>query len=226
MKIHLPTSGTLIVPMDPTADAPSDCSTAFSLLSLVAVYLASTQCLLKVLKLTEPMVDIVEILQRSPELAVSGAKFLRVAEALTPCALVSTGFAILPFLRDLECVILRALNCTIGKLKSIVAVMTGLANQLNAAQAARNTDLVRELQAAQTRAQASAAALFVSLEAIQAVLELAGDFFGLAGLQAVQLPPAPAATDLNSLNQLLGSLENFAAALKVASDNLGGCSEG
>jgi hypothetical protein len=39
----------------------------------------------------------------------------------------------------------------------------------------------------------------------------------------VQLPPALATTDLNSLKQLLGSLENSAASLQVATEALGGC---
>jgi hypothetical protein len=216
LKIRLPTGGTLVAPADPTHDAPSDCSHLFSFLPLVASYLASTQCLLKVLELVGPLADVVKVLDRSPELAVNVVKFLKVAEALTPCAQVSTGLGVLPFVRDLLCLILQALHCIIGQLKTIVAVMTGLVSQLNSAQAAGNTDLVQALEGETKKAQVKAADLFASIEAAQAVLDLAGPFFGTAGVQPVQLPPALATTDLNSLKQLLGSLENSAASLQVA----------
>jgi hypothetical protein len=165
LKIRLPTGGTLVAPADPTHDAPSDCSHLFSFLPLVASYLASTQCLLKVLELVGPLADVVKVLDRSPELAVNVVKFLKVAEALTPCAQVSTGLGVLPFVRDLLCLILQALHCIIGQLKTIVAVMTGLVSQLNSAQAAGNTDLVQALEGETKKAQVKAADLFASIEA-------------------------------------------------------------
>jgi hypothetical protein len=225
LKIRLPTGGTLAAPTDPTRDVPSDCSRVFSFLPIVASYLASTQCLLKLLELVGPLTDVVKALDRTPELAASTVKFLKVAAALTPCAEVATGFGVLPFVRDLLCLVLQALNCIVGQLKSIVALMTGLASQLNSAQAAGNADLVKALEGAQKKAQIQAAGLFASIESAQVVLELAGPFLGIAGVQPVQLPSAPATTDLNSLRQLLGSLGNSAASLQVVTDALGGCSE-
>jgi hypothetical protein len=71
MKIHLPTGGTLVAPTDPTKDVPSDCSRVFGFLPVVASYLASTECLLKVLTLVEPLVNIVKVLDQTPELAAS-----------------------------------------------------------------------------------------------------------------------------------------------------------
>jgi len=225
LKIRLPTGGTLVAPADPTHDAPSDCSRVFSFLPLVASYLASTQCLLKVLELVRPLADVVKVLGRSPELASSAVKFLKIAEELAPCQQVSTGLGVLPFVRDTLCLVIQALHCIIGQLRSLVAVMTGLVAQINSAQAARNTDLVKALEDQQKRAQVKAASLFASIEACQAILELASAFFKIAGVQPVQLTSAPAATDLNSLAQLLGSLEKSAASLQAAADALGGCNE-
>ena len=225
LKIRLPTGGTLVAPADPTHDVPSDCSRVFSFLPLVASYLASTQCLLKVLELVRPLADVVNVLGRSPEFASSAVKFLKIAEELAPCQQVSTGLGVLPFVRDTLCLVIQALHCIIGQLRSLVAVMTGLAAQINSAQAARNTDLVKALEDQQKRAQVKAASSFASIEACQAILELASAFFQIAGVQPVQLTSAPAVTDLNSLTQLLGSLENSAASLQAAADALGGCNE-
>jgi hypothetical protein len=224
LKIQLPTGGTLIAPADPTRES-SDCSRVFSFLPLVASYLSSTQCLLKVLDLVGPLTDIINVLARSPELATSAVKFLKVAQQLVPCRLASTPLSVLPFVRDLLCLIIQAVNCIIGQLKNVVVVMTGLTSQLNAAQAAGNTELVEALEGALKNAQAGAPGLFASIEAVRSVLELASPYFEIVGVQGAQLAsvPANADADLSSLTQLLGGLESSAASLQVAVDALGGC---
>ena len=58
MKIHLPTGGVLAAPSDPTNAAHTDCSSAFSLLPLIASYLASMQCLLKILAMAIVLANI------------------------------------------------------------------------------------------------------------------------------------------------------------------------
>jgi hypothetical protein len=224
LKIRLPTGGVLLAPTDPTSDLPGDCSRVFSLLPLVASYLAGTQCLLKLLELVGPLVDIVKVLDGSPDLAASAVKFLKVAAELAPCELVPTPSGVLPFVRDLLCLVIQALNCIIGPLKNIAGVMTGLASQLNAAQAAGNPELVQALERAQKNAAVKAAGLFASIEATQAVLELASPFFAIAGVQPVQLPSPPANADPHAMTQLLVDLESSAASLQVVADALGGCS--
>ena len=223
LKIQLPTGGTLVAPTNPMRDPSSDCSRVFSLLPLAASYLASTQCLLKVLELVGPLANTIKALDLPPELAASIARFLKVAEELAPCEQASTGLRVAPFVRDLLCVVTLAVNCLLGQLTNIAAVMNGVATQLNAARAAANTDLVHALQSAQNNAQIRAASLFDSIEAIQAVLELATGFFTIVGVQVVQLPSAPANADLNSVAQMLESLEGSAASFQVAIDALGGC---
>jgi hypothetical protein len=223
MKIHLPTGGMLVAPTDPTQDAPSDCSRVFNFLPTVASYLASTDCLLKVLTLIGPLVDIVKSLEQSPQIAVSAVKFLKASEALPPCQLAASRLGILPFVRDVLCVVIQALNCVIEQLKSLVGVMTGLSGQLKAAQAVGNLVLVKQIEAALKKAELRAVGLFDSIESVRSVLDLAGSYFGIAGLQPILLPPAPVATDINALTALLAGLESSAAALQTTADGLGGC---
>jgi hypothetical protein len=223
LRIRLPTGGTLVAPTDPTEDLPSDCSRVFGLLPLVASYLASTECLLKLLELVGPLADVVRGLDRTPELASSAAKFLTVAEALAPCELATKGVSALPFVRDLLCVVLRAVNCILEQLKALVAVMTSLASQLHAAEAAGNADLVRALETAQKQAQARASSVLPSIEAVQSVLDLASAYLAISGIEPVQLPSAPPNAELNDLTQLTGRLTSSAASLQIAVDALGGC---
>ena len=223
MRIRLPTGGTLVAPTDPTQDLPSDCSRVFGLLPPVATYLASTQCLLKVLELVGPLAQVVTVLGRTPELAGGAAQLLSVAQALAPCELATKAVSAVPFVRDVLCVVLRAVNCILGQLKNLVAVMASVASQLPAAQAAGNADLVRALEAAQNNAQVRAASVLSSIDAVQSVLDLASPWFEISGIERVQLPSAPRNADLNALTQLTGTLRSSAASLQIAVDALGGC---
>ena len=60
LKIHLPTGGTLSAFSDLSKGIPSDCSLTFSLLLQIAPFLASTECLLKVLGLIGPLVEVIK----------------------------------------------------------------------------------------------------------------------------------------------------------------------
>jgi len=223
LRIRLPTGGTLVAPTDPSTDLPSDCSRVFGLLPLVATYLASTQCSLKVLELIGPLADVITVLGRTPELAAGAAKFLRVAQSLAPCELAATPASAVPFVRDVLCVILRAANCILGQLKNLIAVLTSVAGQLEAAKAAGNADLVHALETAQKNAQARAASVLISMEAVQSVLDLASPWFAIAGIEPMHLPSAPANADLDTLTQFTAALAKSAASLQIAVDALGGC---
>lgn len=223
MRVRLPTGGMLVAPIDPTQDLPSDCSRVFGLLPTVAAYLASTQCLLKVVELVGPLTDLIAVLARTPELAEGAVKFLREAQALAPCELATKAVSAVPFVRDVLCMVLRAVNCILGQLKDLVAVMTSLASQLAAAKAAGNAELVRALEAAQTNAQAQAANVMSSIDAVQSVLDLASPWFAISGIEPVHLPPTPTNTDLDALKPLTAALAGLAASLQPVVDALGGC---
>jgi len=223
LKIRLPTGGTLVAPIDPTQELPSDCSRVFGLLPLAATYLASTQCLLKMIELVGPLTDVLTVLARTPELAAGAAKFLREAQALAPCELATNAASAAPFVRDVLCAVLRAVNCIVGQLKNLVAVMTSLASQLEAAKAAGNADLVRALETAQKNAAVRTASVLSSIEAVQSVLDLASPWLAIAGIEPMHLPPAPANADLAALKQLTATLANSTASLQTTVDALGGC---
>ena len=214
MTIRLPTGATLVAWSDPSKAAPSDCSLAFSLLPQVACYLAGTECLQRVLRLVPPMVDVVKSLNHSPELT----KFIAAAQELVPCEQAASGPGALPFVQDLLCLVITALNCLIAQLKTLVAVLAGLAVQTPG-----NPELAEALKAAQKQAQNKADQLFSSIDSIRALLDLAKPLFLAAGIEPIQLPAPPSQTDLNSITQLLASLQDSGTSLLVAADALGGC---
>jgi hypothetical protein len=223
LTITLPTGGTLTAFSDLSKGIPSDCSMTFSLMLQIAPFLASTECLLKVLGLIGPLVEFVKAVPDPIKLAGTVPKFLQAAEAVMPCVAVVTGLGIIPFVKDLLCLIIKALKCFTGQLQSLVGIMNGLNLQLAAAQTAGNTDLVSAIECEQGNAAALAANLTNSLQPIGVILQLAGTLFGIIGMKPITLPTVGGGTDLAALNTVLQTIQGVIGTLQIAADALGGC---
>lgn len=223
LKINLPTGGTLTAFSDLSKGIPSDCSLTFSLFVQLAPFLASTECLLKVLGLIGPLIEVIKAIQNPMNLPGAVTKFLKAAEAVMPCVAVVTGFGIIPFVKDLLCLIIKALKCFTGQLQTLLGIMSGLSLQLSVAQAAGNSDLVSAIQCEQNNAAALASNLTASIEPIGVILELAGTLFSIIGKEPISLPAVGSQTDISSLNTLLQTIQGFIGTLQIAADALGGC---
>ena len=221
LKIQLPTGGSLQAITDVSKGIPTDCAMTFSLMMQIAPMLASTECLVKVLKLLKPLVDVVTNLPVPPVKAVQ--EFAKAAVDLAPCFLVPTPANMIPFVRDLLCLILKVLKCLLGQFKTLVALMSGLSLQLDAAKAAGNFDLEKTIRCAQENAETSAQHLTKAIEPVGVILDLAGPFMGIAGVQPIQLPALGSQTDVESLNQAIQSLQGIVGVIQISVDALGGC---
>lgn len=223
LKINLPTGGTLNAFSDLSKGIPSDCSLTFSLMLQIAPFLASTECLLKVLGLIGPLIEFVKAVPDPVKLATTVPKFLKAAEAVMPCVAVVTGLGIIPFIKDLLCLIIKALNCFLGQMKTLLGIMGGLSLQLSLATEAGDLDKIAAIQCEQDNAQALASNMTASIEPIGVILELAGTLFGIAGMKPITLPTIGSATDLDSLNTVVETIQGVVGTLQIAADALGGC---
>lgn len=229
LEITLPTGGSLKAITDASKAIPNDCSLVASLMLQISPFLASIDCLLKVLGLIAPLIDVVKGLGPPPDpIKLGGAipKFIEAAEKLVPCLLVVTGAPLIPFLRDLLCLILKILNCIISQLKSIIRIMNGLTINISIAKATGNTAALKVLECAQENAAISAQHMANSLEAVSTILELSGSLMGLAGLPQIQLPKLGSQTDIQSLQKILETLDEAKNIIQAVVDLpiVGGCS--
>jgi hypothetical protein len=224
LKVQLPTGGSISAFADISKGIPTDCSMTFSLLLQLAPFLAATECLLKVLKLLKPLIDIIQGLTKVPPSPPVKAveEFVKAAVDLAPCLLVPTPASIIPFIRDLLCLILRVLNCFLGQIKSLLKVLETIESKLNLAQLAGNAELLASLQCAQDNANAHAQHLTASLEPIVVLLDLAGALFAIAGIKPIKLPSA-SGTDLQALNALVEAVQEVVVVITVVTDGLEGC---
>jgi hypothetical protein len=221
LTIHLPTGGTLKAFTDISKGIPTDCSMTLSLLLQIGPLLASMDCLLKILKLLKPLIDVIKGLPFPPVKAISD--FIAAAKDLVPCLLIPTPAVIAPFVKDILCLILKVLTCVVGQLKSIVEIMSGLQIQLKVAIKDGNGELQTALQCAQDNAATAASHLTQSIEPIAALLELVSPLLQLAGQKPLQLPGIGGATDVEALKTVVTTLEGVKDAIKVVTDALGGC---
>lgn len=106
--LHLPT-GAVLQAIVEDAEASGDCAVTADLQRQAAPSLASAECLLKILALLKPLIEVIEGLPAPPPAVLQ--EFAKAAAALQPCLLIGTAGQALPFVRDLLCLSLRSLQC-------------------------------------------------------------------------------------------------------------------
>lgn len=223
LKVTLPGGGTLSAFSDLSKGVPTDCAMTFSLLMQIGPFLGSIECLVKVLKLAQTVVDVMKSMTSITGILTGIPKIIKAAEPVLECALSFTPAGLIPFIRDLLCLILKVLNCFLGQMKSILKILTQTSLQISIAQASGNNDLLNSLQCAQENAMTQAEHLTASLEAISIILDLAGDLMQIVGVDPIKLPTAGAQVDLTALNTLVQDVQAVVGTIQIVVDALGGC---
>jgi len=218
VSVQLPTGAFLKSFADISKGIPTDCSMTFSLLVQLGPLLGSMECIVKILKLLKPLIDVVQGLPMPPIKALED--FAKAAADLAPCLLIPTPASLIPFIRDILSLILKVLHCFLEQMQSVIGLLGGLQVQLSEAQAAGNTDLVSALQCAQQNAQTTALHLTSSIEPLGVILDLVGPLMGIAGVQPIQLPQMGKQADVQSLQQGLQSIKGVVTTMQSIVDSL------
>ena len=223
LEVSLPGGGTLKSFSDLSKGVPTDCAMTFSLLMQIGPFLASIECLVKVLKLVNTAVEVLKGVSGITSLLSAIPKIVKAAEPVVECAVSFTPAGLIPFIRDLLCLIIKVLNCFLGQMKSILRILKQTTLQIELALASGNTELLASLQCAQENALTQAEHLTSSLEAVGVILELAGDLMQLVGVAPIQLPKPGAQVDVSALEQFVETVQTVVATMQPIVDGLGGC---
>jgi len=223
ITLHLPGGATMTSFSDLSKGVPTDCAMTFSLLLQIAPFLAATECVVKVLKFVQTIVDVIKGATAPTDLISAIPKIVQAAEPVIECALSFTPLGLIPFIRDLLCLIIKVLKCFLSQLTSVMKILNETVLQISIAQANGNDELVQSLTCAQNNAMTQAQHLTSSLEALSVILDLAGDLMQIAGVQPIKLPSIGTQTDVNGLNQVAQTIQELVATLQIAADLLGGC---
>jgi hypothetical protein len=218
MKITLPSGGSLTALSDISKGIPNDCSMSFNLMLQLAPLLGSMECLLKILKLIKPLIDIIKGLPfPSPKII---ADFVEAAAALAPCLAIPTPVAMVPFLRDILNLILKMLRCFLGQMKSVLGVMKGLGLQLTLAQDSNNAELETAIKCAQANAETAAAHAMQSIEPVKVILDMLAPIFEIAQVPTIAIPALGDQKDIDSLQQAVDTIQNVTDVIQGVVDAL------
>lgn len=224
-SMHLPTGGKLQALVDITKDIPDDCSLSFSLALQLGPILANLDCLFKIIKVIQPLVDVVTGLAAAPpDVKKVGEAIPKLIEAVGPlvdCIVQFTGLGIFQFIRDILMLLAKILRCVCQQMRSVLDVMSGLALQFTSAQQTGNTELMAALECAQTNAQTSMNHTMTAIEPVFVLLSLIEPFLGLVGVSPIKTPALAPAEDLQTLLATIETLEEFAKMLQTIAEGLG-----
>lgn len=222
MTVTLPGGGRIMALHDLGKSIPTDCSLTFSLMLQIMPFMANMECIVRILKLVKLMSDAITSLPPSPKL------ILDIGEAvkdLSECFLAITPAGMIPFVRDILCLILALLRCLIGQLKTLAELMSGLVIQVKIAEETGNKDLLATLECAQENSLVAMQHLMNGFGPIGVVMELMETFMGIAGIEAIKLPALGDASSAEELLKVITTLEEVVATIQTVVDALGGCPE-
>jgi len=218
LDLTLPFGGSISAITDVTKQIPDSCSLNFSLLAQLGPILAPMKCILAVLGLIGPLIDIVKGLPFPPAKAIED--FAKAVPPVLECVAVVTGTAIPLFLRDIILLLIKLLSCVIDQLVSILDIMNGLSIQFDAAQG--NAQLLATLECAQENADRAAAGSMQAIEPVLAILDLIAPILDSVAGQSIEIPAIGPVENYEQAEEMVATLEEFRDTLQLVADALGG----
>lgn len=221
-QLRLPNGATLSPVADLSKGIPTDCSLAVNLFIQLGPFLASIECLLKVLALLQPLIKIIKAVPSLDPIQIGEAipDFLKAVTALEPClGMLLPAVNVFNFLKDLILLIISIIKCMIGELQTILGIMKGIEIRLADAQTAGNTELQRVLECARQNAQTAADHAQSSLGPVQNLMPLIGFFLDLAGIK-LEIPALASAKDSAALENTIEQLNDTVTTLQNVLETL------
>ena len=222
VSLELPTGGTIKGIGDVTKGIPTDCSLNVSLMLQLAPILANMECFIRVLKLVKPLIEIVKGLPFPPAKAISD--FAEAAVDVNECIVkFTTPLGMIPFVRDILCLIIRTLSCILDQMNSLIAVMEKLSISFEAADG--NATQQELIKCAQDNAQRSATAQLQAIEPVMVILEIAAPIFEIAQVGPIEIPTFEGVESVEQMKTFTETLEQFVDTLQLIADSpvVGGC---
>lgn len=189
IKIPLPFGAELTSIADISNGAPTDCALAHSLMLQIMPVLASTACIMKILKVIKALGDFAN----SPNPLGALGDLAKAVADVSGCFLLIDPTQILKMIAAILDMIIAYLNCLISAFESIWNFQVGI--DFNAAQG--NPVLLASLNCAADNSQASMSGMMESMGGIMPLLDMVNMVMDIAGQDPIAFPtnlstPTPA----------------------------------
>ena len=220
VKLDLPTGSSIKGIGDVTRGIPTDCSLNVSLMLQLGPILANLECFIRVLKLIKPLIDVIKGLPFPPVKAIKD--FGEAAVDVTECIVsLTTPAGMLPFVKDILCLIIRIMRCLLDQMTSIMALMNKLS--LDMIKADGNATEQELIKCAQDNAQRAATAQLQSIEPVMVVLEIAAPIFEIAQVGPIEIPTFGGVEGFEEMEAFVETVSGFVDTLELVAEAIGGC---
>lgn len=220
VSLNLPSGGTIKGIGDVTKGIPTDCSLNVSLMLQLGPILANLECFIRVLKLIKPLIDVIKGLPFPPVKAI--ADFGEAATDVAECIVkFTTPAGMIPFVKDILCLIIRIMSCMLDQMNSLLALMEKLSISMEAAEG--NAVEQELLRCAQDNAQRSANAQLQAVEPVKVILEIAAPIFEIAQVGPIEIPTFEGVEGVEQMRSFTTTVGEFVDTLQLVADGLGGC---
>jgi hypothetical protein len=222
LVLRLPTGARIQAIPDLTKGIPTDCSLVANIFLQLAPFLASIECLLKVLAVLKPLMKVMEALKSADLIKIAGSvgDVIDALNGLANCfKVLIPGAGIFDFVKDLLLLIIKIIKCLIGQLETILGIMQGIELRLGEAQAAGNTELAAVLQCAKENATNAASHAGQSLGPVTNIMPLVQVFLEMAGV-SLALPALGSAEDSAALQNTINTLKDTVTTIESVLETL------
>jgi hypothetical protein len=217
--LQLPSGGSLKAIADITKGIPDECSLTFNLAAQLPPLLVNLECIVRILQVIVKLKEVLEAFPDPGKVAQKVPEFVKTVNDLAPCIAMIAGIP--PFIKDILCLLIKLLRCVVDGLRTVVDVMNGL--QLELDLLGKNDERRAVIECAMKNQMATAAYTMNALETLLLILKLAEPLMQIGGVEPIQIPTVGSAEDVESLEEVISTLEVVLEVLTAAADALGGC---
>lgn len=222
LVLRLPTGARIQAIPDLTRGIPTDCSLVANIFLQLSPFLASIECLVKVLAVLKPLMTVMEALKSADLVKIAGSvgEVIDALKELASCfKILIPAAGVLDFVKDLLLLIVKIIKCLIGQLETILGIMSGIELRLADAEASGNTALAEVLKCAKENATNAAEHAGASLGPVTNIMPLVGVFLEMAGV-SLEIPPLGSAEDSEALQQTIDSLKDTITTIETILESL------
>jgi hypothetical protein len=215
-ELCLPLGGKLQGFVDARNAVPDDCAVNFALMLQLPPLMASIECLVKILRMISPLMDVINAIPslQANKIVPAIEKLVPYTEDLIKTCVGEIALGIPAFVKDLILLIAKMLRCVADTMHSIATLMGGLAISIQTAQQSGNAELLAQLQCQKENAQRQADMAMNNIDLIAMILALAEPFFGLTpGAPKIVIPTFGNASDAESVDQVANAIAQVSDAL-------------
>jgi hypothetical protein len=222
LVLRLPTGAKIQAIPDLSKGIPTDCSLVANIFLQLSPFLASIECLVKVLAVLKPLMTVMEALKSADLVKIAGSvgEVIDALKGLADCfKILIPAAGIFDFVKDLLLLIVKIIKCLIGQLETILGIMQGIELRLGEAEAAGNTQLAAVLKCAKDNATNAAKHAGASLGPVTNIMPLIGFFLEMANV-SLEIPGPGSAEDSAALQSSIDTLKDTITTIESVLETL------